>query len=117
MGHQKATLTTGDVTIELSLFEESTDALDTPYEEVSVTATLILPNGHEYTCRKDLDGIESGLIDSISSLIKPQDDAYMLLNEACTDVIEEAEEDTGQTLQISPNEVLKDFRQSTAATA
>jgi len=112
MGHQKTTLQMDDVTIELSLFEEQVVGIETPYKNVVVKAVLQLENGAEHSSRKEVEITDNGFIQSVRSAVNPAKDANALVTEACRKVLTDAEED-GIALQITPQDVLKQFRKQT----
>lgn len=113
MGHQKTTIQTDDMTIELSLFEEQAVGLDKPYKNIVVKAVLQLDTGTEHSSRKEVEITDSGFVQSVRSALNPAKDANALVTEACREVITDAEETAGVALQITPQEVLNQFRKQT----
>lgn len=111
MGHQKATLTTDNMSVTLSVYKESDDDVD--YERIIAQVELKTPDGSQYSERKEVEHQGDGVLTALHDLLTTAEDSYTILEDALEDAIEQAEADLNTRMRLDTRELLYEFEQNT----
>jgi len=110
MGHQRATLTTDNASISLSVYQEDADEID--YERVVAQVELETPDGKSYSKRKELTDTDNSVLSTLHEFLTSSTATTRLVEDVLEDVVESAEEDLEKPLNLQTHEIVHEFEQN-----